>query len=64
MFAISMLYNSASVYSAKDVRIHLIFMSIIFHHHKQLLRLSEELNQAADTNGSPDNTGILIDDKA
>ncbi|HET9356988.1 MAG TPA: hypothetical protein VFN98_02745 [Nitrososphaeraceae archaeon] len=45
MFAISILYNSASVYSAKFVRIHPIFMSIIFHHYKQLLRISEELNQ-------------------
>jgi hypothetical protein len=45
MFAISILYNSASVYSAQFVRIHPIFMSIIFHHYKQLLRISEELNQ-------------------
>ena|SRR5688572_5964334 len=45
MFAISILYNSASVYSTKFVRIHPIFMSIIFHHYKQLLRISEELNQ-------------------
>lgn len=45
MFAISILYNSASVYSAKFVRILPIFMSIIFHHYKQLLRISEELNQ-------------------
>jgi hypothetical protein len=45
MFAISILYNSASVYSAKFVRIHPIFMSIIFHHYKQLLRITEELNQ-------------------
>jgi hypothetical protein len=40
MFDISMLYNSASVHSAKYVRIHPIFMSIISHHYKQLLRLS------------------------
>jgi hypothetical protein len=64
VFDISILYNSASVYSAKYVRIHPIFMSIIFHHYKQLLRLSEELNQVASTEGSPDNTGISIDDKA
>ena len=43
MFAISILYNSASVYSAKYV--HPIFMSIIFHHYKQLLEMSEELDQ-------------------
>jgi hypothetical protein len=36
MFAISHLYNSACSYSAKYVRIHPIFMSIIFHHYKQL----------------------------
>ena len=46
MFTISILYNSASVYSAKYVRIHPIFMSIIFHHYKQLLEMSEELDQA------------------
>ena len=46
MFAISILYNSTSVYSAKYVRIHPIFMSIIFHHYKQLLEMSEELDQA------------------
>jgi hypothetical protein len=54
MFDISILYNSASVYSAKYVRIHPIFMSIIIHHYKQLLRMSEELNQAEGKNGSSD----------
>jgi hypothetical protein len=63
MFDFSILYNSASSYSAKYVRIHPIFMSIIFHHYKQLLTMSEELNQAEEMNGSPDNTRI-IDDKA
>jgi hypothetical protein len=46
MFAISILYNSASVYSAKYIRIHPLFMSIIFIHYKQLLEMSEELDQA------------------
>ena len=46
MFAISILYNSASSYSAKYVRIYPILMSIIFHHYKQLLEMSEELDQA------------------
>jgi hypothetical protein len=64
MFDISILYNSASAYSAKYVRIHPIFMSIIFHHYKQLLIISEELNQAEGENRSPDNTRIMIDDKA
>jgi hypothetical protein len=41
MFAISHLYNSACSYSVKYIRIHPIFMSIIFHHSKQLTKLSE-----------------------
>lgn len=45
IFDISVLYNSASAYSAKYVRIHPIFMSIIFHHYKQLLKMSEEINE-------------------
>lgn len=45
LFDISVLYNSASAYSAKYVRIHPIFMSIIFHHYKQLLKMSEEINE-------------------
>ena len=63
IFDFSVLYNSASSYSAKYVRIHPIFMSIIFHHYKQLLTMSEELNQAEVKNGSPNNIRI-IDDKA
>jgi hypothetical protein len=45
IFDISVLYNSASAYSAKYVRIHPIFMSIIFHHYKQLLKMSEQINE-------------------
>ena len=41
MFAISHLYNSACSYSAKYVRIHPIFMSIIFHHYKRLMQLTK-----------------------
>jgi hypothetical protein len=41
MFAISHLYNSACSYSAKYVRIHPIFMSIIFHHYKRLMQLAK-----------------------
>ena len=63
IFDFSILYNSASSYSAKYVRIHPIFMSIIFHHYKQLFTMSEELNQAEVKNGSPNNIRI-IDDKA
>ena len=43
MFAISHLYNSACSYSAKYVRIQPIFVSIIFHHYKQLTKLSEQV---------------------
>jgi hypothetical protein len=43
MFSIAYLYNSASSYAAKPIRIQPIFMSIIFHHYKQLARLSKEI---------------------
>jgi hypothetical protein len=43
MFSIAHLYNSAcSYYAANPIRIQPIFMSIIFHHYKQLLKLKEE----------------------
>jgi hypothetical protein len=43
MFSIARLYNSAcSYYAANPIRIQPIFMSIIFHHYKQLLKLKEE----------------------
>jgi hypothetical protein len=45
MFAISHLYTSACSYSAKYVRIHPIFMSIIFHHYKQLTKLSDKVGK-------------------
>ena len=45
MFAISHLYNSACSYSVKYVRIHPIFMSIIFHHYKQLTKLFEQVEK-------------------
>jgi hypothetical protein len=45
MFAISHLYNSACSYSAKYVRIHPIFMFIIFHHYKQLTKLTEQVEK-------------------
>ena len=44
MFSIGHLYNSSSSYACKPIRIQPIFMSIIFHHYKQLLKLSEEIN--------------------
>jgi hypothetical protein len=45
MFDISILYNSASAYSAKYIRLHPIFMSIIFHHYKKFTEISERIKQ-------------------
>jgi hypothetical protein len=45
MISIAHLYNSASSYAAKPIHIQPIFMSIIFHHYKQLGRLSKEIEQ-------------------
>ena len=36
MFSISHMYNSACSFAAKPIRVQPIFMSIIFHHYKQL----------------------------
>jgi hypothetical protein len=41
IFSIARLYNSASSYAAKSIRTQPIFMSIIFHHYKQLERLQD-----------------------
>jgi hypothetical protein len=46
MFSIARLYNSASSYAANPIQIQPIFMSIIFHHYKQLVKLSEEIDKA------------------
>ena len=43
MFSISHLYNSACSYAAIPIRIQPIFMSIIFHHYKKLMRLSKQI---------------------
>jgi hypothetical protein len=45
MFSIPHLYNSACSFAAKPIRIHPIFMSIIFHHYKQLMKIKEELEE-------------------
>ena len=42
MFSIAYMYNSACSYAVNPIRIQPIFMSIIFHHYKQLLKLKEE----------------------
>jgi hypothetical protein len=51
MFSIAHLYNSACSYAANPVRIHPIFMSIVFHHYKQLLKLKEEEERMVDKKG-------------
>jgi hypothetical protein len=48
MFDIAHLYNSASSYAAKPIRIHPIFISIIFHHYKQLVQIKEALEKKKD----------------
>jgi hypothetical protein len=45
MFLISHLCNSACSFAAKPIRIHPIFMSIIFHHYKQLMEIKEQLEK-------------------
>jgi hypothetical protein len=45
MFSICRLYNSACSFVAKPIRIHPIFMSIIFHHYKKLEKIKEELGK-------------------
>jgi hypothetical protein len=45
MFSIAHLYNSASSYAAKPIRIQPIFMSIIFHHYKQLMEIKEQVDK-------------------
>ena len=48
MFSIAHLYNSACSYSSNPIRIQPIFMSIIFHHYKQLIRLSDQVGKKID----------------
>jgi len=42
IFFIAHLYNSACSYSANPIRIQPIFISIIFHHYKQLIGSSKD----------------------
>ena len=51
MFSITNLYNSASSYVANPIRIQPGFMSIIFHHYKQLAKLSEEIEKSKGSTG-------------
>ncbi len=43
MFDIAHLYNSACSYTANHIRINPIFMSIIFHHYKQLTMIAKQI---------------------
>src|SRR5919198_6348866 len=44
VFSIARLYNSACSYAANPIRINPIFMSIIFHHYKQLTMISNQIS--------------------
>ena len=48
MFSICHLYTSACSFAAKPIRIQPIFMSIIFHHRKQLMKIKEHLEKKQD----------------
>ena len=48
MFSIAHLYNSACSFTTKPIRIHPVFMSIIFQHYKQLMKIKEELEKKKD----------------
>jgi hypothetical protein len=45
MFSIAHMYNSACSYSANPIRIHPIFISIIFHHYKKLTKITEQVEK-------------------
>jgi hypothetical protein len=45
MFSIAHLYNSASSYAANPIQVRPIFISIVFHHYKQLAKLSKEIDK-------------------
>ena len=46
MFSIARMYNSACSYAANPIRINPIFMSIIFHHYKQLTMISNQISSS------------------
>jgi hypothetical protein len=55
MFDIAHLYNSACSYAANPIRINPIFMSIIFHHYKQLTMIAKQIeaNTQKDPSSEP-----------
>jgi hypothetical protein len=52
MFSVAYMYNSASSYTTKPVRIQPILISIIFHHYKQLVMLSKEIKESKGSSSS------------
>lgn len=55
MFDIAHLYNSACSYTANPIRLHPIFISIIFHHYKQLTMIAKQIeaNTQKDPSSEP-----------
>ena len=55
MFDIAHLYNSACSYTANPIRLHPIFISIIFHHYKQLTMIAKQIeaNTQRDPSSEP-----------
>ena len=55
MFDIAHLYNSACSYTANPIRLHPIFISIIFHHYKQLTMIAKQIeaNTLKDPSSEP-----------
>jgi hypothetical protein len=45
MFSVAQLYNSACSFAAKPIRIQPVFMSIIFHHYKRLMKIKEAVEK-------------------
>jgi hypothetical protein len=45
MFSVAQLYNSACSFAAKPIRIQPVFMSIIFHHYKRLMKIKEAIEK-------------------
>jgi hypothetical protein len=43
MVSIPHLYNSACSYATNPIRVRAIFMSIIFYHYKQLVKLTDQI---------------------
>jgi hypothetical protein len=63
MFSIAHLYNSACSYAANPIRINPTFMSIIFHHYKQLTMITNQTNSSSKSViAANDNSHSLIED--